>query len=118
MNRPENVKARRLYAAMAFLLAGSIGFVILTQLLSETHHHGVDTEVKILRDLREALIATLDLDAETQGYVLSGDEKFLESFNTAVKNMDTARATLNKWASIGELEPSPVANFEELAARQ
>lgn len=117
MNRPENVRARKLYGAMALLLAVSIAFVFFTQWNSTGNHHSAETEIKILRDLREALTTMLNLETGTRGYALRGEEPFLMPFKSAVANIDSAKARLRYWADVGELDPKQVARFEDLATR-
>lgn len=118
MTRPENVRARRLFAAMALLLVVSIAFVFVIQWHSVGQHHSVSTEIEVLRDLRETLTTMLDLETGTRGYVLGGEEKYLEPFDDAVAHLDENLSNLRGWADAGELDGPQVARVEDLAARK
>jgi CheY-like chemotaxis protein/CHASE3 domain sensor protein len=92
-----------LTAVAVFSFRNSEKFIDTNQWVNHTH--------EVLYEFDQALISTIDIETGTRGYVITGNESFLEPYYAGIKNL---HEHLDKVKKLTEDNPAQQKNLEEL----
>jgi PAS domain S-box-containing protein len=105
----KNTKAKIRLSFIAAILC--IGFFVLityrNMVLSESESQSIKSSIDILLKLQSILTDVQDIETGQRGYVISGDETFLSTYNKGIENLKKDTAAL-----LAESVDQPVVNPE------
>ena len=104
-----------LFAAMAALLLASAGALFLMGRVSIAKGREVSEQQAVIDQINETLSTLKDAETGQRGYLLTGDERYMEPYHRAVSRIQSELAVLRADADAGELEPADVQQLVKLA---
>jgi CHASE3 domain sensor protein len=99
---------------MASVLAASIAFAYLAGLIALESAQKVATQQAVLQELHDFLSTLKDTETGQRGYLLTGDEAYLEPFNTAQARLQSELDTLKSLGSTRHIPAERVATILRL----
>src|SRR5687768_17066254 len=88
MTRRFESKIRRGFVAVAIILVFVVTLAIGNSRQSRRAIEDTNRSQEALRGLEEVLITMVDAETGMRGYIISGDERFLEPYNRAIATVD------------------------------
>jgi PAS domain S-box-containing protein len=104
-----------LFVAAAGLLAASIIFVYQVGLLRIRAEQKTASHLLVLQDLSDFLSLLKDAETGQRGFLLTGEESYLQPYNTARSQTQSELDDLNQLASSGQLLQQEVQKLSALA---
>jgi PAS domain S-box-containing protein len=92
-----------LFAAMALLLAATMGGTFWVWRLGVNNGAAMRSEQGCLASLQATLDSLKDAETGQRGFVLTGDETYLQPYHAALNQIPGNLADLNNWVRAGEL---------------
>src|SRR3954465_4857196 len=103
------------FAAMAVVLIVSVsGIYVMGVLTLQRTRHVVQHQV-VIDHLQSALTTLLDAETGQRGYVLTGDDQYLQPYHDAVQRIHGEIELLRGLANEGELNQSDISKLVDLS---
>src|SRR4249920_3963628 len=104
------------FVAVACLLAVSVAVAYIVGLRALALNRDLSRESEVIRELERFVSALKDSETGQRGYLLTGDERYLEPYKEGQTNMTRAAEALGRLGSSGALPANGVQRVRGLAA--
>ena len=117
MNKSQRA-GRGLFLVMAGLLAGSMGVMYWVGQIALVSTRTMSTQQATIDHLHEALSTLKDAETGQRGYLLTGEERYLDPYKSALARLPAGVAELERLASIGDLQEAQVRQLVDLTRKK
>lgn len=107
-----------LFLGAGALLVGTITFTYLIGLHAVKANRAIGTQRAVLQELEEVASALKDAETGQRGYLITGEDSFLEPYQTALDELKNHFATLRGFGESGALNSADVGRLEEVARQR
>jgi CHASE3 domain sensor protein len=107
-----------LFAAMAVLLAATMGGTFWVWRLGVNNGAAMRAEQGCLASLQATLDSLKDAETGQRGFILTGDETYLQPYHAAMNQIPGNLADLNNWVRAGELRSDDAAFIRTATAQK
>jgi PAS domain S-box-containing protein len=105
---------RVLILTMGCLLVASIGTLFWVGQIALTSTASLSAHRTIIEHLRAALSTLTDAETVQRGYLLTGEDRYMEPYNGALARVRAQQETLRRLAASGDLPPAGVRSVLRL----
>src|SRR5438874_2091006 len=106
------------FIAVGCLLTGSVAVAYIVGLRILQWNRDLSRQSEVIRELERFVSAVKDTETGQRGYLLTGDERYLEPYKNGQTNVTTAAEELQRLGSSGDLPANGVQRLRNLAARK
>jgi PAS domain S-box-containing protein len=106
------------FVGVGCLLAGSIAVAYIVGLRALQVNRDLSRESDEMRQLERFVSALKDTETGQRGYLLTGDERYLEPYNVGRTEVSTATERLHRLGASGDLPAGGVERLRELTERK
>jgi len=111
-------QVRKVFSVMGLLLVASGAMMYVAGRAAQRGYHEIERRQRTITALGETLSTFKDAETGQRGYVLLGEESYLEPYQTARDHLDDRLRELDGLAADGDLAGSDVALLREAGARK
>src|SRR5271154_7080550 len=107
-----------LFAAMALLLIATFGGTFWVWRLGVNNGAVMRAEQGCQGSVQETLETLKDAETGERGFILTGDESYLQPYNSAMSQLPADLSDLERWVAAGELRHDDADFIEKEAAQK
>src|SRR6266567_4452447 len=106
------------FVAVGSLLALSVVIAYIVGLRALQLNRDLARESNVIRELERFVSALKDTETGQRGYLLTGDERYLEPYKAGQTNVTRAAAELQRLGASGDLPANEVQRLRDLAEKK